>query len=140
MFMKKSLVQSLSLVLLMSMATTGFAADKKKTTEKKTENENVVEVTPQQGTTPEELAAIQVLSEICPSLIGKKDADFSQGYERLVKDYLPNETDAVSALEKRSKDKAFKKYLKEARSDAKAAGDEQNTLVCQDVKAYQSQN
>lgn len=25
-----------------------------------------------QGTTPEELAAIQVLSEICPSLIGKK--------------------------------------------------------------------
>ena len=48
----------------MSMATVGFAADKKKTTEKKTENENVVEVTPQQGTTPEELAAIQVLSEI----------------------------------------------------------------------------
>ncbi|MBJ8432481.1 MCR_0457 family protein [Acinetobacter pittii] len=140
MFMKKSLVQSLSLVLLMSMATVGFAADKKKTTEKKTENENVVEVTPQQGTTPEELAAIQVLSDICPSLIGKKDADFAQGYERLVKDYLPNEIDAVSALEKRSKDKAFKKYLKEARSDAKAAGDEQNTLVCQDVKAYQSQN
>lgn len=138
--MKKSLVQSLSLVLLMSMATAGFAADKKKTTEKKTENENVVEVTPQQGTTPEELAAIQVLSEICPSLIDKKDADFAQGYERLVKDYLPNENDAVSALEKRSKDKAFKKYLKEARSDAKAAGDEQNTLVCQDVKAYQSQN
>jgi len=124
--MKKSLVQSLSLVLLMSMATAGFAADKKKTTEKKTENENVVEVTPQQGTTPEELAAIQVLSEICPSLIGKKDADFAQGYERLVKDYLPNETDAVSALEKRSKDKAFKKYLKEARSDAKAAGEGQS--------------
>ena len=99
MFMKKSLVQSLSLVLLMSMATVGFAADKKKTTEKKTENENVVEVTPQQGTTPEELAAIQVLSEICPSLIGKKDTDFAQGYERLVKDYLPNEADAVSALE-----------------------------------------
>ncbi|MFV5375602.1 MULTISPECIES: MCR_0457 family protein [Acinetobacter] len=140
MFMKKSLVQSLSLVLLMSMATVGFAADKKKTTEKKTENENVVEVTPQQGITPEELAAIQVLSEICPDLIGKKDADFAQGYERLVKDYLPNETDAVSALEKRSKDKGFKKYLKEARQDAKAAGDEQNTLVCQDVKAYQSQN
>lgn len=140
MFMKKSLVQSLSLVLLMSMATVGFAADKKKTTEKTTENENVVEVTPQQTITPEELAAIQVLSEICPSLIGKKDADFAQGYERLVKDYLPNETDAVSALEKRSKDKGFKKYLKEARKDAKAAGDEQNTLVCQDVKAYQSQN
>ncbi|EOQ73560.1 MULTISPECIES: MCR_0457 family protein [Acinetobacter calcoaceticus/baumannii complex] len=140
MFMKKSLVQSLSLVLLMSMATVGFAADKKKTTEKKTENENVVEVTPQQGTTPEELAAIQVLSEICPDLIGKKDTDFAQGYERLVKDYLPNESDAVSALEKRSKDKGFKKYLKEARKDAKAAGDEQNTLVCQDVKAYQSQN
>lgn len=55
----------------MTMATVGYAADKK-TAEKKTENENVVEVTPSKGTTPEELAAIQVLSEICPSLIGKK--------------------------------------------------------------------
>lgn len=142
MFMKKSLVQSLSVVLLMTMATVGYAADKKKTAEKKTENENenVVEVTPSKGTTPEELAAIQVLSEICPSLIGKKDAEFTQGYERLVKDYLPNEADPVAALEKRSKDKSFKKVLKEARNDAKAAGNEQNTLVCQDVKAYQSQN
>ena len=43
MFMKKSLVQSLSVVLLMTMATVGYAADKKKTAEKKTENENVVE-------------------------------------------------------------------------------------------------
>ncbi|NUE91564.1 MCR_0457 family protein [Acinetobacter seifertii] len=136
MFMKKSLVQSLSVVLLMTMATVGYAADKKKTTE----NENVVEVTPNKGTTPEELAAIQVLSEICPSLIGKKDAEFAQGYERLVKDYLPNEADPVAALEKRTKDKSFKKVLKEARNDAKAAGNEQNTLVCQDVKAYQSQN
>ncbi|ELZ4484643.1 hypothetical protein U0K97_001012 [Acinetobacter baumannii] len=138
MFMKKSLVQSLSVVLLMTMATVSYAADKKKTAEKKTEN--VVEVTPSKGTTPEELAAIQVLSEICPSLIGKKDAEFAQGYERLVKDYLPNEADPVAALEKRSKDKSFKKVLKEARNDAKAAGNEQNTLVCQDVKAYQSQN
>lgn len=32
----------------------------RKTAEKKTENENVVEVTPSKGTTPEELAAIQV--------------------------------------------------------------------------------
>ncbi|MEN8272878.1 hypothetical protein I8T81_05405 [Acinetobacter seifertii] len=136
MFMKKSLVQSLSVVLLMTMTTVGYAADKKKPTE----NENVVEVTPNKGTTPEELAAIQVLSEICPSLIGKKDAEFAQGYERLVKDYLPNEADPVAALEKRTKDKSFKKVLKEARNDAKAAGNEQNTLVCQDVKAYQSQN
>ena len=76
--MKKSLVQSLSVVLLMTMATVGYAADKKKTAEKKTENENVVEVTPSKGTTPEELAAIQVLSEICPSLIGKKDKTFNK--------------------------------------------------------------
>ncbi len=57
-----------------------------------------------------------------------------------MKDYLPNEADPVAALEKRSKDKSFKKVLKEARNDAKAAGNEQNKLVCQDVKAYQSQN
>lgn len=35
MFMKKSLVQSLSVVLLMTMATVGYAADKKKTAERK---------------------------------------------------------------------------------------------------------
>ncbi|MBP4824853.1 hypothetical protein ITF56_16305 [Acinetobacter baumannii] len=40
--MKKSLVQSLSVVLLMTMATVGYAADKKKTAEKKTENEKNV--------------------------------------------------------------------------------------------------
>ncbi len=38
---------------------------------------------------------------------------------------MPNEADPVAALEKRSKDKSFKKVLKEARNDAKAAGNEQ---------------
>lgn len=137
MLMKKALVQTLSLALLLGAGTTSFAATKKKAAEKPAEN--VVEVTPQQAT-PEELAAIQVLAEICPDLIGKKDAEFAQGYERLAKDFLPNETDAVEALKDRSKDRDFKKYMKEARKDAKAAGDEQNTLVCQDVKAYQSQH
>lgn len=87
----------------------GLCCWQEKTAEKKTENENVVEVTPSKGTTPEELAAIQVLSEICPSLIGKKDAEFAQGYERLVKDYLPNEADPVAALENVVKTRASRK-------------------------------
>ncbi len=56
----------------MTMATVGYAAYQEKTAERKPKMKMLLEVTPSKGTHTEELAAIQVLSEICPSLIGKK--------------------------------------------------------------------
>ena len=86
----------------------------------------------------EELAAIQVLHEICPALINKSEEDaFNQGFNRLITDYMPNEKQPVQALEQLSKSKDFQKFLSEARSDAEKAGDEQNRAVCADVKDYQ---
>ena len=123
---------SLSLLIMSSFATSHvFAADKKSVAEK-------IEVTPiSEDVTKEELAAIYVLSEICPSLIGK-DLKFNKAYEKLVKAYLSNEDDAVDVLKKRVKSKDFKAALEEARNDAKAASDNDNLQICDDVRNYYS--
>ena len=123
---------SLSLLIMSSFATSPvFAADKKSVAEK-------IEVTPiSEDVTKEELAAIYVLSEICPSLIGK-DLKFNKAYEKLVKAYLSNEDDAVDVLKKRVKSKDFKAALKEARNDAKNASDDDNRQICDDVRNYYS--
>ena len=123
---------SLSLLIMSSLATSPvFAADKKSVAEK-------IEVTPiSEDVTKEELAAIYVLSEICPSLIGK-DLKFNKAYEQLVKAYLSNEDDAVDVLKKRANSKDFKAALKEARNDAKAASDDDNRQICDDVRNYYS--
>jgi len=127
--MKLSLFKSLSLGLLttaaMSLSATHAA---------KQQDENI-EVTPIQKVTQQELAAIYVLSEVCPSLV-KNDAQFSRGYSKLAHEYLPQEKDAVSALSKLSKEKKFKSILTEARSDAKKAGDAKNKEICQELMTY----
>ncbi|TCH65388.1 hypothetical protein [Acinetobacter sp. ANC 4862] len=127
--MKSSMFKSLSLGLLttavMSLSVTHAA---------KQQDENI-EVTPIQKVTQQELAAIYVLSEVCPSLV-KDDAQFSRGYSKLAQEYLPQEKDAVSALSKLSKEKKFKSILAEARSDAKKAGDSKNKEICQELTTY----
>lgn len=93
-----------------------------------------IDVTPDdRGTTPEELAAIYVLSEICPSYGLASNQDYKTGYEKLVNQYLPNEKNAVESLNNRAKQKSFKKYLIEARNDAKKAGDSQNQDICKEI-------
>lgn len=100
--------------------------------ESKDEN---IEVTPNQTVTQQELAAIYVLSEICPKLVDNKEG-FEQGYSKLAQEHLPEEKDAVSALMKLSKSKSFKPILAEAESDAKSAGDDKNKEICQELTTY----
>lgn len=95
-----------------------------------------IEVT-QQSVTKDELAAIYVLSEVCPPLV-KQDDQFKKGYNNLLKDYLPQEKTPDVALKKLVKESSFKGALKQARADAKTAGDKGNLKVCSDVKDYQS--
>lgn len=127
--MKSSMFKSLSLGLLttaiMSLSVTHAA---------KQQDENI-EVTPIQKVTQQELAAIYVLSEVCPSLV-KDEAQFSRGYSKLAQEYLPQEKDAVSTLSKLSKEKKFKSILAEARTDAKKAGDSKNKEICQELTTY----
>ena len=123
--MFKSLSLGLLTTAVMSLSMTHAA---------KQQDENI-EVTPIQKVTQQELAAIYVLSEVCPSLV-KDDAQFSRGYSKLAQEYLPQEKDAVSALSKLSKEKKFKSILAEARTDAKKAGDSKNKEICQELTTY----
>ena len=124
--MKKVLLKTLSAFSLSAFAFTAgaaFAADEK------------IEVTPTPQVTNQELAAIYVLSEICPKLVTDQ-AKFNQGYAKLTKEYLPNEKSPVAALEKLSQQKSFTKILDEAQNDAKQAGKAKNTEICQELSTY----
>lgn len=125
-FIKKTFLIAISAVTL----TSSFAYA---TTDSKTESENI-DVTPDnKGTSPEELAAIYVLSEICPSYGLKNDENYQTGYANLVKDYMPDESNPVNALNEKAQQKDFLKYIKEARKDAKKAGDTQNQDICKEI-------
>ncbi|MBL8322354.1 MAG: hypothetical protein JNJ93_08800 [Acinetobacter sp.] len=94
-----------------------------------------IEVTPTPKVTHQELAAIYVLSEICPNLVSDQ-AKFQQGYAKLAKEYLPKESSPVNALQQLSKQKSFSKILGEAQSDAAKAGAEKNKAICQELTTY----
>ncbi|MHA3890692.1 MCR_0457 family protein [Acinetobacter sp. GXMZU3951] len=100
--------------------------------ESKDEN---IEVTLNQTVTQQELAAIYVLSEICPSLVENKDG-FEQGYAKLVQEHMPEEKNAVDALAKLSQAKTFKPILAEAKLDAQNAGNDKNQEICQELTSY----
>ena len=127
--MKLSTFKSLSLGLLttalMTLSVTHAA----------TQQDENIEVTPTQKITQQELAAIYVLSEVCPSLVKEND-QFKKGYAKLAQEYLPQEQDPVNALQKLSKQKNFKSILAEAKSDAKKAGDVKNKEICQELTTY----
>ena len=132
--MKKNVFASLGLSLLIAATVVmpaTYAAEKKSSTEK-------IEVTPMaDNVSDQELAAIYVLSEICPSLIGK-DLKFNTAYENLAQAFLANEKDAVKMLNKRAKAKDFQVALTEARNDANAASEDDNRQICDDVRNYYS--
>ena len=125
--MKFTALKTTSLALLTALTFSLTHAE-----ESKDEN---IEVTPNQTVTQQELAAIFVLSEICPKLVDNKDG-FEQGYAKLAQEHLPEEKDAVSALMKLSKSKSFKPILAEAKSDANNAGDDKNKEICQELTTY----
>src|SRR5690606_42160393 len=90
--MKNPLFQALTLCAVSAatlLGTSAFAAD---------ENINV---TPTQQVTQQELAAIYVLSDICPSMV-KDKAQFNQGYGKLVTEYMPVEDKPVERLKQMS--------------------------------------
>ena len=125
--MKFTALKTTSLALLTALTFSLTHAE-----ESKDEN---IEVTPNQTVTQQELAAIFVLSEICPKLVDNKDG-FEQGYAKLAQEHLPEEKDAVNALMKLSKSKSFKPILAEAKSDANNAGDDKNKEICQELTTY----
>lgn len=94
-----------------------------------------IEVTPLQQVTQQELAAIYVLSEVCPSLVSDQ-SQFENGYNTLAKEYLPEQKNPTEYLKSLSKEKKFKPILAEAQADAKKAGKAKNQEICKELSTY----
>lgn len=94
-----------------------------------------IEVTPLQQVTQQELAAIYVLSEVCPSLVSDQ-SQFENGYNTLAKEYLPQQKNPTEYLKSLSKEKKFKPILAEAQADAKKAGKAKNQEICKELSTY----
>ena len=94
-----------------------------------------IEVTPLQQVTQQELAAIYVLSEVCPSLVSDQ-SQFENGYNALAKEYLPQQKNPTEYLKSLSKEKKFKPILAEAQADAKKAGKAKNQEICKELSTY----
>ena len=93
-----------------------------------------IDVSPDHNsTTPQELAAIYVLSELCSSYGFDKEPGFKEGYATLVQENMPDEKDPVNALAQRAQQKDFQAYIREAQSDAKKAGEQQNKDICNEI-------
>lgn len=98
-------------------------------------NDDNIEVTPIQDVTSQELAAIYVLSDICPTLVSDQKK-FELGYKKLAHDYLSEEKDPVAALNALAKQSSFKSVLDEAKNDAKVASIAENKEICEDIVNY----
>ena len=94
-----------------------------------------IEVTPLQQVTQQELAAIYVLSEVCPSLVSDQ-SQFENVYNTLAKEYLPQQKNPTEYLKSLSKEKKFKPILAEAQADAKKAGKAKNQEICKELSTY----
>ncbi|WP_441374292.1 MCR_0457 family protein [Acinetobacter lwoffii] len=124
--MKNPIFQALTFCAISAATLLGasaFAAD---------ENINV---TPTQQVTKQELAAIYVLSEICPSMV-KDKSQFNQGYTKLVTEYMPGQRNPVESLNQMAKQNDFRNILAEAQSDAKKAGKKKNQVICNELTTY----
>lgn len=124
--MKNPIFQALTFCAISAatlLGTSAFAAD---------ENINV---TPTQQVTKQELAAIYVLSEICPSMV-KDKSQFNQGYTKLVTEYMPGQRNPVESLNQMAKQNDFRNILAEAQSDAKKASKKKNQVICNELTTY----
>lgn len=87
--------------------------------------------------TQEEIAAVNVLGEICPKLLGN-DPKFNAGYEHLLSELLPNIKQPVLSLKALQDDAEYQKILAQARADANKATVKDNREVCQEITQYNS--
>jgi hypothetical protein len=68
----------------------------------------------------------------------KDQAQFNQGYGKLVTEYMPGQKNAVESLNQMAKQKDFHDILAEAQADAKNAGKQKNQVICDELTTYQN--
>lgn len=129
----KTLGLGASLICVASLNTVAIAAPAKANADNRVEFKSSLPIT------QEEIAAVDVLGEICPKIIGK-NTNFDKGFERLLTDLLPNIEQPVLSLKALKDDADYQKILAEARSDANRATVQENREVCLEIVNYPAAN
>lgn len=87
-------------------------------------------------TIKEDLASVQVLTEVCPGIVGK-NAKFEQNTQQLIKQYLSDYSDKSMTYDKIQQDKEYQSALQEARQEAKQTAKDEHQAVCNDLITQQ---
>ncbi|MBK0062290.1 MULTISPECIES: MCR_0457 family protein [unclassified Acinetobacter] len=84
----------------------------------------------------EDIAGTQVLSEVCPALIGKQ-AKFEQNIQKLIQINLKEYSDQSMTFATLQNDAEYKSLLAEAHITLKETSTEEQKSVCEDVLSFQ---
>ena len=80
----------------------------------------------------DDIASTQVLTEMCPSLIGK-NAKFDQNIKKMISASLSDYSDKSATFESLQKDAEYQSLLKDARAAAKEVDSAEQKTVCEDT-------
>jgi hypothetical protein len=98
---------------------------------------NAVEFKNALPTTMEELATVDILNDICPTILeASLHPQFQSGYVRLLNELLPNMDAPLLALGLLKDDADYKPLIDQARTDAASVSVDENRQVCLDVVHY----
>lgn len=84
----------------------------------------------------EDIAAAQVMAEVCPTVIGQS-AKLNSTIQELIQSYLAEYSDKGMSYAKLQADSEYKSLLEEARQGAKQTADDEQKTVCEEVLDYQ---
>jgi len=98
---------------------------------------NQVTVEGAANTSQEEIATVDVLNEICPTILGTNNTkNFQKGYSGLIAHLLPSIKYPVQSVAAMHSDPEYMKIYGNARTQALAQTPEDNRDVCLDVLHY----
>ncbi len=84
----------------------------------------------------EDIAGTQVLSEVCPTLIGK-NATFEQNIQKLIQTNLKAYSGQNMTFAALQNDAEYKSRLADAQQTLKETSTDEQKTVCEDVLSYQ---
>ncbi|KGT46311.1 MULTISPECIES: MCR_0457 family protein [Acinetobacter] len=83
-------------------------------------------------TIKEDLASVQVLTEVCPGIVGK-NAKLDQNVQKLVTQYLSDYSDKSMTYDKIQSDAEYQSVLQDARAEAKHTAKDEQQAICNDL-------
>lgn len=129
-FPNVTMLKQLAIGGLVVLSLTGVAQAEKTKPDSKVEFKDSLPVT------MEEVAAVDVLGQICPPLLGRNN-NFDRGFKVVLGELLPKVPDPLVALKALQDDPEYQEKLKEARQDAGKVSVDENREVCLEVAQYQ---